>query len=116
MKLDINKELKQIHVRIDEFKLKSHGRKAIGELLLRIHLYRCTANVEAAREYFGGLTAINDDWLEIKDIVAAQKPKRVMIVQGNTILEGDVVHLKEYEKTAQGMLESWADRSAMLNL
>lgn len=39
-----------------------------------------------------------------------------MIVQGNTILEGDVVHLKEYEKTAQGMLESWADRSAMLNL
>lgn len=51
MTLEVNEDLRQVHVRIDESKLESCGRKAIGELLLHIHIYRCTADVKGAREY-----------------------------------------------------------------
>lgn len=116
MTLEVDRDLNQVHVRIDESKLESCGRKAIGELLLHIHIYRCTADVKGAREYFGKLTAIDDYWLGIKDIVATHKPKKEVFVQANTFLEGDTVGLREYEKSALGVLQSWAERSTMLNL
>ena len=116
MSLEVNKELMQVRVRIDESKIESCGRKAIGELLLHIHIYRCTADVKAARKYYGELTAINDEWLSIREIVASHKPKREIFVQSNTILEGQRVGLREYAQDAGGVLQSWADRSTMLNL
>lgn len=116
MSLEFNKELMQPRVRIDESKIESCGRKAIGELLLHIHIYRCTADVEAARKYYGELTAINDEWLSIREIVASHKLKRGIFVQSNTVLEGQRVGIKEYAQDAGGVLQSWADRSIMLNL
>ena len=120
MILEVDEELRQLRVRIGESKLESCGRKAIGELLLHIYIYRCTADVEAARKYYGELTAINDYWLRVREIVASHRPRREIFVQGNTILEGEgegeLVNLREYAKDAGGVLQSWADRSTMLDM
>lgn len=73
MGLEVNKELKQLRVKIDETKLVYCGRKAMGDLLLHVHIHRCTADVEAAKKYFGELTAINEEWLGIREIVRRER-------------------------------------------
>lgn len=116
MSFEIKEPLRQIHINIDESKLLSCGGKAIGELLLHVHIYRCTADVEAASEYFGGLTAIDDYWLRIREIVATHKPRKEIFVQANTVHERGVVVVEEYEQSAEGVLQSWADRCKLLDL
>lgn len=39
MKLDVNADAKEITVCVDRSRVSPHGKKAIGELLLKIHIY-----------------------------------------------------------------------------
>lgn len=98
-------------VHIDRSKILSHGKPAIGKLLLRLHIYRCTADVGACREYFEGLTKVEGIFAEWRQIVIASKKPRQILVQANTFLgrDGKVI-LKEYDATVEGMIQSWAER------
>ncbi|KAL8693137.1 MAG: hypothetical protein Q9218_001989 [Villophora microphyllina] len=98
-------------VYIDRSKLLTHGKPAIGMLLLRLHIYRCTADVVACREYFEDLTRVNGVFADWRKIVIRNKRPRQILVQANTFLgeDGNVI-LKEYEPTVRGMIQSWAER------
>ena len=99
-------------VQIDRSKILSHGKPAIGKLLLRLHIYRCTADVVACREYFEALTRVEGIFAEWRKIVIANKKPRQILVQANTFLgEDGTVTLKEYNATVEGMIQSWAERS-----
>ena len=99
-------------VHIDRSKILSHGKPAIGTLLLRLHIYRCTADVVACREYFEALTKVDGIFAEWRNIVIANKTPRQILVQANTYLgEDGMVTLKEYDATVEGMIQSWAERS-----
>lgn len=43
---------KDLTVHVDRPEIISHGVLVIGELLLRLHIYRCTADVVACRKRF----------------------------------------------------------------
>lgn len=99
-------------VSIDRSKILSHGKPAISELLLRLHVYRCTADIVACREYFEALTKVKGVFAEWRKIVIANKKPQQILVQVNTFLEEDgTVTLKEYDATVKGMIQSWAERS-----
>ena len=99
-------------VSIDRAKILSHGKPAIGKLLLRLHIYRCTADIVACREYFEALTKVEGIFAEWRKLVIANKKPRQVLVQANTFLEEDgTVTLKEYDATMEGMIQSWAERS-----
>lgn len=116
MELAINFEKNKITVTIGKSKLLSEGKKSLRELLLKIHIYRCTADVEAARTYFGNLTEVNYYWLKIRQIVATHKARKEVFVQANTYENNGDVHIKEYEMSAEGCIESWTDRCDFLDL
>ena len=98
-------------VHIDRSKILSHGKPAIGKLLLRLHIYRCTADIVACREYFEALTKVEGVFTEWRNIVIANKKPRQILVQANTFLGADgTVTLKEYDATVEGMIQSWAER------
>ena len=98
-------------VHIDRSKIQSHGKPAIGKLLLYLHIYRCTADIVACREYFEELTKVDGIFIEWRKIVIANKRPRQILVQANTFLREDgTVALKEYDATMEGMIESWAER------
>ena len=42
----------------------------------------------------------------VKDIVFDHKPKREILVQADTFVEGYTVHINEYEPTAAGVVQS----------
>jgi dipeptidyl-peptidase-3 len=89
----------------------SHGKPALGRMLLRLHIYRCTADVQSCREYYEELSRVHDEYLVWRDIVVAKKEPKWVFVQANTFLDDDKkVILKEYEPTAKGVVQSWAER------
>lgn len=81
-------------------------------MLLRLHMYRCTADVAACRTYYEDLSRVEGEHLEWRETVLANKPPPMVFVQANTFLEessGEVV-LKEYDATVEGIIQSWAER------
>ncbi|KAI0866105.1 peptidase family M49-domain-containing protein [Xylaria cubensis] len=102
---------KKLTVHVDRSKIVSHGKKALGEMLLRLHMYRCTADVQACRQYYEDLSHVDDERLQWRETVLANKPPPLLNVQANTFAEGNSIVLKEYEPTYTGIIESWYERA-----
>lgn len=47
MHVDFDRRQERLIVRIDRSKISSHAKPALGRMLLRLHMYRCTADVAA---------------------------------------------------------------------
>ncbi|KAK4203675.1 dipeptidyl peptidase [Triangularia verruculosa] len=99
-----------LRVRVDRSKILPHGKPALGNMLLRLHMYRCTADASSCRSYYEQLSAVVGEYLEWRETVLANKPPPFVFVQANTFLVGENVVLKEYEPTAEGVIQSWAER------
>lgn len=109
--VDHDAKANTLTVHIDRSKILTHGKPAIGALLLKLHIYRCTADVVKCREYFEDLTCVDGIFVEWRKVVLANKKPRQLLVQANTFLNEDgKVVLKEYEPTVAGMIQSWAER------
>lgn len=105
---DVNND--RLVVSMDRQKIKTVGRPAIAKLLLHLHIYRCTADVEACRVFYEDLTRVEGTFCQWRSIVIASQEPRQIFVQPNTFLIDGKVVLKEYEPTVEGMLQSWAAR------
>ena len=75
----------ELTAHIDRLKIATHGKPAIGQLALKLHIFRCTADVDDCRKFYEALT--------------------------NIFLEDGEAVLKEYPETVEGMIQSWAERS-----
>jgi dipeptidyl-peptidase-3 len=84
-------------------------------MLLRLHMYRCTADVAACAEYYEALTELDGECLGWREAVLQGRPPAVVFVHGNTFLggalgDGGEVVLREYEESVEGVVRSWAVR------
>lgn len=102
---------RSLTVRVDRSKIRTGGKAALGRMLLRLHMYRCTADVGACRAYYEDLSRVDGEYLDWRETVLTNKPPPMVFVQANTFLaEGDVI-LKEYPATVEGLIQSWAERN-----
>ena len=99
----------KLTVRVDRQKIAS-GHAALGNMLLRLHMYRITADVEACRTYYEDLSTVDDDCLKWREIVPSIKSPKLIFCQPNTVLIEGKVKLKEYGATREGIIQSWAER------
>ena len=97
-------------VRIDRSKILSHGRPALGDLLLKLHVYRCTADVGKCRVLYEELTRVEGVFLEYRELVLSKKTLSDIFVQANTVVRDGEVQLTKYEPTARGIINSWVER------
>jgi len=74
-------------------------------------MYRVTADIDACRPYFEGLSTVEEEHLEWRRTVMTRSSPRLNYVHANTVLEDGRVRLKEYETTNAGILKSWFDRA-----
>ena len=109
--VDCDSKIDQLTVRLDRSRITTHAKPALGQMLLRLHIYRCTADVNSCREYYEDLSGVDGQFLEWRRIVMAKKSPKWVFVQANTYLEDGKVMLKEYPATPEGVIESWADRN-----
>ncbi len=101
-----------LEVHLDRDLIPSIGRTALQDLILRLQIYRCTADVLCGEKYMGSLTVVDGIYGRWRDAVLAKRQKRPLFVQANTILgveDGQVI-LKQYPATKEGLIQSWVDR------
>lgn len=108
VKSDLAKQ--SLVVEVDRSKIRTHGKPALGRMLLRLHMYRCTADVQACRSYYEELSKVDGEYAKWRDIVVTNREPKWVFVQANTFLNGDQVSLREYDATEEGVIQSWAER------
>lgn len=97
-------------VRVDGNKLLSHGKPALGRLLCRIQIWRCTADVKPCTEFYESISAVDGEYEEWRKVVCSTPEPRWKFVQANTFWGPDGVELKVYDESNEGIIQSWADR------
>lgn len=110
MTIDCNSAEDQITVHVDRSRILTDGKPALGRMLLRLQIYRSTADVKNCRHYYEELSRVDGSYLEWRRIVLRKVPPKWVFVQSNTFLEGEKVILKNYDATPQGVIHSWAER------
>lgn len=104
-------DLSDLTIRLERSKILSLGRPAVEKYLQQLHIYKATADVENGTKMYNDITHVDDFFADkVRPVVLAKKQPRKVFVQANTVVEGDKVALKEYEPTAEGMIQSYADR------
>lgn len=106
-----DKTNQNLTVRVDRSRVIQDGKSSLGRMLLKLHIYRCTADVTSCRTFYEDLTSVDDEALAWREVVLAKKDPPLVFSQANTFLEGEDVVLKEYEASARGVVQSWAERS-----
>ena len=102
---------KTVHVHADRSKITSHGKPSLGRMLRRIHIWRCIADVKSCREFYEPLSVVDGEYEAWREIVASKPEPGWKFVQANTILQEDgEVDLKVYEKSNEGIIQSFAER------
>lgn len=100
-------------VKIDRNKIATDARKAMSELATNLHVIIMSADRSGADKLYQDLTAVDQRWLRIRDIVIRKTehdPPRIF-VQANTILSEDgSIRLVEYNPTVEGVIQSWMKR------
>lgn len=79
-------------------------------MLLRLHIYRCTADNVGCREFYEDLSSVDDAALKWREIIVAKKDPPLAFTHANTYIDGGTVKIREYEPTARGIIQSWAER------
>ncbi|OAA66720.1 Peptidase M49, dipeptidyl-peptidase 3, eukaryotic [Niveomyces insectorum RCEF 264] len=115
-KLEYQKEdLSDLSINLDRSKILTTGRKAVGDYLQKLHIYKSTADVVEGTTFFAdrmSQVGLGYWGTKVRDVVLANKQPRKVFVQANTYLDpaSGKVTLKEYEPSPEGMIQSWADR------
>lgn len=114
-KLEYTKEdLSDLTVRLDRSKILTVGRKTIEDFLQKLHIYKCTADLEPGRKLYNHMTDVDLEFWggKVRNEVLRNKQPRKIFVQANTVMkEGGKVELLEYAPTCEGMIKSYAERN-----
>ncbi|KAK9432371.1 peptidase family M49-domain-containing protein [Lipomyces doorenjongii] len=100
-----------LEIEVDRTKIMSHGRKAVGEYLMKLHVYKSSGDVEKGRQLYLETTAVPAELAKFRDVVLRKKMPRRQFVQGNTfVYEDGEIEYREYEESAEGMMKSFVER------
>ncbi|XP_014488498.1 PREDICTED: dipeptidyl peptidase 3 [Dinoponera quadriceps] len=111
---------KNLRMTVDRTKIFTVGKTAIGNFLVKLHVYKSMGDVESARELYDRYSEVPENgtypWARWRDIILSRKEPRKIFVQPNTFID-DLNHviLKNYESSHTGLIQSWVERFPNLN-
>ncbi|KAK7952475.1 peptidase family M49 [Apiospora aurea] len=107
-------DVRDLKIQIDRSKILTTGRKAVGDYLQKLHIYKATADVETGIKFFNEMSGVDADYWgkKVRDEVVRNKQPRKVFVQANSYLDEATgkVTIKHYDATLEGMIQSWAER------
>lgn len=111
MSVEHNAVAKTLYVHVDRSRILIHGRPSIGRMMCKIHVWRCTADVEACRPFYETLSAVDGVYEVWRQAVVSNPEPQWKFVQPNTFLRDDgTVELVEYEASNAGIIKSFFER------
>ncbi|XDG06551.1 hypothetical protein ABKA04_006166 [Annulohypoxylon sp. FPYF3050] len=107
-------DITDVTISLDRSKILTAGRKAVGDYLQKLHIFKSTADVETGVKFYGDMTDVDPEYWgkKVRNEVLRNKQPRKVFVQANTYLDEATgkVTLKHYDATPEGMIQSWAER------
>jgi dipeptidyl-peptidase-3 len=102
-----------ISLKNDQKLIKTVGKKAIGDFLLKLQVFKSMGDIESAQKLFDKYSEVSDSleypYLKYRDIVIARKKPRKLFVESSTNLVNGKLELKSYEATHEGLIQSFND-------
>ena len=97
---------------MDRSKIVSVGKPAVDQFLLRIQVYKATADYDSANEMYNKYTNVTEKFQKLRDEVIARRKPRKMFVQPNLLYseEKQAVTLEEYAPSPMGVIQSFVAR------
>lgn len=93
---------KNLRIVLDRSKLPTVGKKAVGDFLKKLQVYKSTGDVEEARKLYDRYSEVpetgDQPWALWRNIVLAHKQPRKIFVQSNTFVNDGNLGLKIIEK------------------
>eukprot|EP00963_Diacronema_lutheri_P008993 scaffold786_cov329-Pavlova_lutheri.AAC.17 len=91
---------------LDKDQIYTTGKKCIGDFLLKLQVFKSMGDVDSASQMFNSYSRVTEDMLALREIALERKRPRPMFVQPCTYEENGAVQLKQFEASAEGMIES----------
>lgn len=107
---DKKKKFEDLVIKVDREKIESVGQEAIGDLLKKLHIYKCSGNFVEGSEFFKLQSDVDDEMMKYRGIVLEKKLPRKQLIQANTVKSEIGVLCVEYEESELGMIESFTQR------
>lgn len=101
---------KMLKITMHRDKIYTTGRKAISDFLLKLQVYKSTADYEKANALYEQYSTVDDQFAKWRDIVLLNKQPRLILIQSNTEIINDKAQLIPYESSCEGFIESWRNR------
>lgn len=95
-------------IQIHEEKIYTTGKKAIGDFLVQLQVYKSCADFAAGKKLFDELTILSPEWIKCRDVVMSKRKPRQVYVQASTKLDPKTnkVQLTEFAASPAGVLLS----------
>lgn len=100
----------KLTVKVNRARIIRHGTPSLGRMLLRLHTYRCTADVINCRKFYEDLSCVDDEALKWRDIIISKQDPLLVFSQANTYLDAGLVTIREYEASTGAVIQSRPDR------
>jgi len=104
-----------ISVKIDKSQFLTTGFNAIKNFLLKLNVYKATADKVNGIKMFEDYSQPSSFFLELRKIIIANKKPRRMEVQGNILKDGEKLVYSTYPETYEGILDSFKQRFSSID-
>ena len=99
-----------ISIKIDKEQCLTTGLNALKNFLLKLNVYKATADYENGVKMYEGYSVVSPFFLELRDIIITNKKPRRTELQGNILeKDGELVYTT-YSMTFEGIIESFKQR------
>lgn len=116
VKIELLEDKNDILISLDRSKILSVGLPAVSEFLVKLQVYKATADEANAKQLYDKYTQFQTKeeekkWLLLRKIVLDKRQPRKVFVQPNTFITRESgVSFKEYSASTEGLLLSFLDR------
>lgn len=113
--VEVNKTKKDgrdwLDIKLDKSKIKDVGFKALKNFLLKMMVYKSTADLESATNMFEGYATVDEFFLDVRRIVVENKQPRRVELQGHLVLNGKTdVNYESFQESFEGIIQSYMRR------
>lgn len=108
IKIEETEDGNNLRLTVDRSKIETVGRVAMGNFLLRLQVFKSTADYDGALKMYDHYSQVVDGdvykWASWRRLVLLYKKPLMIFIQGNTTVKDDVVALKKYDPDLPGYI------------
>lgn len=110
LRFDLNEDKTNFTIHLDRDLLYTEGRELTKSILQMIQTYKSVADVEGARHFYSQYSAVDEEFITLRNIVLAKRQPRRIVGSHNLFLGDETVVFKTYETNHIGVIRSFQDR------